>query len=114
MKIQLTICGFHLQFADFAYICGIHKSSIELYKCLINFLRVPQIVLDCADTIANSVTLPIFKQFCALQCIEYLFVESKTAKKIKEKKHSCGFRDKSDFDLLWNPLTIHRMHSLAS
>ena len=57
MRIPLTVCGFHLQFADSAYNYGFRNSSIQLYTCLIicGFhelfwipqirLRIPQICL---------------------------------------------------------------------
>ena len=76
------------------FICGFHK----LFWIPQMRLRIPQ---NCL----------ISERFWAIQCFRYLFVEFKTAKKIKEKSQSCGFRDKSDFGLLRYPLIMHIMHS---
>ena len=109
-QIPLTICGFHLQFADYTYSCGFRNNSTydtKVLSIVCGFhklfwipqiqLRIPQICL-------------FLEQFRAVQCFRYLFVESKTAKKIKEKQQFCGFHDKSDFWLLRIPLTMQRMH----
>ena len=60
MRIPLTICGFHLQFADSADSCGFCNSSTQLYTCLIICLWIPQTVLDSAKTVADSANSPSF------------------------------------------------------
>ena len=60
LRIPLTVCGFHLQFADSAYSCGFRNSSFQLYTCLFICLWIPEIVLDSANTVADSAISPIF------------------------------------------------------
>ena len=45
------------------------------------------------QTLSGSLKTPAFE---AVQCFSYLFVESKSAKKIKVKKHGCVLRINSD------------------
>ena len=81
MRIALTICVFHLHFADSAtaqfnythvllFVCGLH----ELLCIPQRRLRIPQLRL-------------FLERNWAEQCFKYLFVESITAKKIKKSSN---------------------------
>ena len=81
LRIPVTICGFHLQLRIpqqvkltkhfvLLFVCGIHR----LFWNPQTRLRIPQVRL-------------FLQQFLVVQSFRYLFVESKTAKKIKEKSY---------------------------
>ena len=73
-----------------------------------DLFRIPHFLLQIPQ---NCLFL---EQLWAMQCFSYFSVESKIAEKIEEKQQFCGFRNKSDFYLLRNLLTISKLHSLAS
>ena len=91
MRIPLKVYGFHLQFADSTYCLriprtlGIPQQLNSAIRKSHYFLWIPQTVIDSANTVADSANCLILEQYWTVQCFRYLFVESKTGKKIKEK-----------------------------
>ena len=68
MWIRLTICEFHLQFADSTYSLRIPLAIADSATAQFNythaflfvFFWIPQTVLDSANTVADSTISPIF------------------------------------------------------
>ena len=84
MRIPLTICGFHLRFADSIYNLLISltvavSATAQFNKCFSICSWIPQTVLDSTNTVADSANSPIFVAILSATIFRYLFVESKTA-----------------------------------
>ena len=108
-RVPVTICRFHLQLRISQQV-KLTKHLVLLFVCGINRLfwnpqtrlRIPQVRL-------------FLQQFLVVQSFRYVFVcGTQNSKEDQRKELCCGFRKKSDFVLLMNPLTMHRMHILAS
>ena len=96
LLIPLTVCGFRSQFR-------IPQPLNVTIHMSYRLLWIPETVLNSANTAAESANLPVFGAILT-STIFWAFV--------------CGIQKKtkteSDFDLLRNPFTMHRMASLAS
>ena len=99
LRISFTICGFHLQFADSTYnlripltLCGFHLQLRIPQQLNLTIKMSYHLFVDstnCSAFRKHSCGFPkiacFFEQFWAVQWFRYLFVESKTAKNIREK-----------------------------
>ena len=124
MRIPLTICGFRLQLAASVtgdqtfYSCGFRNSLILLNTYSIFCSWIPQncsgFNIFCCGFRKNACFWSNFQQYSVVAICPWNPKQQRRFKKIFKKKQFCGFRDKSDFCLLRNPFTTHKMHSLAS
>ena len=91
MRISLTICGFHLQFAENTYSLRIPLTVADSARVQFNYTHVFLFVCGFHKliwTLQIRMQIPQFRlfleRFLTVQCFRYLFVESKAAKKIKK------------------------------
>ena len=69
LRNPLTVCGFHLPFADYTYSCGFLDSFNLLNAYIIICLWIPQTVPESANFVADSAKLPVFGAFLSIYSV---------------------------------------------